>query len=201
MARHPELWSWLGEPLPVDFANTVRREGSGYRELLGTGGDVAGWASHQTGRLPQIEPDEAEPRLDEIRATRDDVFAVLAAAAEGRAFPEPEAGRLNDRVRARPLIPQLGATPGETATVLVKALAPVDEVLARVAHATITLASAGGAGGLGFCDAPSCGQFFMRDRPNQHWCGPACGTRARVARHAGQRVQPYRPPAPPSAAA
>ena len=40
MAPPPELWSWLGEPLPVDFANTVRRERSGYRELLATGESV-----------------------------------------------------------------------------------------------------------------------------------------------------------------
>jgi predicted RNA-binding Zn ribbon-like protein len=50
-----------------------------------------------------------------------------------------------------------------------------------VAHSAIELAAHGG---VGFCDAPSCGQFFERSRISQLWCSHACGTRARVARHA-----------------
>ena len=42
-------------------------------------------------------------------------------------------------------------------------------------------------GGVGFCDAPSCGQFFERRRVSQLWCSDACGTRARVA---GTRTAP-----------
>jgi predicted RNA-binding Zn ribbon-like protein len=40
---------------------------------------------------------------------------------------------------------------------------------------------------LAFCDAPSCGQFFIRRRRDQRWCSAACGTRTRVARHATRR--------------
>jgi predicted RNA-binding Zn ribbon-like protein len=60
----------------------------------------------------------------------------------------------------------------------------VDELLARVAAATIELVGTGGADAVRFCDAPSCGDFFAPDRRNQRWCDDSCGTRARVARHA-----------------
>jgi predicted RNA-binding Zn ribbon-like protein len=193
------LWDWLGEPLPIDFANTVRREGSGYRELLRSGDDLARWSGLERGRVPAIDPVAAGRRLDEVRAVRDDVFALLGAAAAGTPFPPDARQRLNDRARAHPLVPQLGPRAGQAAPPFAPAGAsPVDALLIRVAHATIDLLSAEGAGGVALCDAPSCGQFFVRDRPNRHWCGHACGTRARVARHAGQPVAPYTPPVPAS---
>ncbi len=34
------------------------------------------------------------------------------------------------------------------------------------------------------CLAPSCAYFFLRDAVRRQWCAPACGNRARVARHA-----------------
>ena len=37
------------------------------------------------------------------------------------------------------------------------------------------------------CVAPGCGQLFHRSRPNQRWCSPGCGNRARVDRHRHRR--------------
>jgi predicted RNA-binding Zn ribbon-like protein len=33
------------------------------------------------------------------------------------------------------------------------------------------------------CPAPRCVRYFLRERPQQAWCKPSCGNRARVARH------------------
>jgi hypothetical protein len=179
-------WDWLGEPLAVDFANTVKRRGSRYVELLRDGADVAAWCARERGRVPRLDGPTATARLDEIRATRDDVFAVLSAVADRRAGPRSSAERLDARARRFPVVAQLRGGP-----VVLNHPDSVDELLARVTHAAIALA--GEPGGLAFCDAPSCGQFFIRDRPNRQWCGPACGTRARVARHAGHGVLDYTP--------
>jgi predicted RNA-binding Zn ribbon-like protein len=173
-------WDWLGEPLAIDFANTLLRAGADYRELLGSGADVVTWARLEAGHVPLPAQRDADARLEEIRTVRDDVFAVLAAAAAGEAFPRGPAGRLDARARAHPVVAQL--TGG---SVVAGGGGAVAELLARVAAAAIELARSDVA--LGLCDAPSCGQLFVRARANQSWCGPACGTRARVARHAAAR--------------
>jgi predicted RNA-binding Zn ribbon-like protein len=175
-------WDWLGEPLAIDFANTVLREGGEYGELLRSGADVTTWARREAGRVPVPAAGGAATRLAEIRAVRDDVFAVLAATAAGESAPHGPAGRLDARARAHPVVAQLL---GES--VVCGAGDGVDELLARVVAAAIELARSDVA--VGLCDAPGCGQYFVRGRPNQSWCGPACGTRARVARHAARAQQ------------
>jgi hypothetical protein len=176
------LWSWLIEPLAMDFANTTRRRGMVDREYFRDGGDVASWCAREAGRVPRVSAASAAPRMDEILAVRDDIKAVLRAVVDEAALPSRPTARLNARVRALPVVGQLGRRAGELRTVPVSRAAGVDELLARVAAATIELVGAGAP--VNFCDAPSCGQFYAPDRPNQVWCDPSCGTRARVARHA-----------------
>jgi predicted RNA-binding Zn ribbon-like protein len=171
------MWDWLGEALAVDFANTTKRSGGEERELLQAPEDLVTWAACEGGRVPEIEA--AAVRLGEVRTLRDDVKALLHAAVRGEPAPVPAVERVNARVRATPLVAQL--RDGELVLAPAVAAAPLDELLARVARSAIELTARGG---LGFCDAPSCGQFFERRRVSQLWCSDACGTRARVARHA-----------------
>lgn len=37
--------------------------------------------------------------------------------------------------------------------------------------------------GLRACHAPRCVLYFVKDHPRRSWCSPACGNRARAARH------------------
>ena len=179
-----ELWSWLSEPLPMDFANTIRRRGMVEHDYLRTGADLASWSEREAGRVPRVSARAAAARLDEVRGVRDDVKAVLWAAANDAALPARATARLNGLARARPLVTQLGRRPGERRTVPAGPANAIDELLARVAAATIDLVGSGGSDVVRFCDAPSCGDFFAPDRSNQVWCDESCGTRARVARHA-----------------
>ena len=171
------MWEWLGEALAVDFANTTKRSGHVDRELLHAPGDLSVWARREAGRVPVVGP--AEVRLPEVRALRDAVASVLHATVRGEPAPEPAAREVNARLHAVPLVPQL--RDGDAVLEPAVPAPPLDELLARVAHSAIELASRGG---VGFCDAPSCGQFFEQRRASQRWCSDACGTRARVARHA-----------------
>ena len=82
------------------------------------------------------------------------------------------------------MIPQL--RDGKVELVAPVDVDPLDELLSRTAMSAVELL---GSPTLAYCDAPSCGQFFMRNRRDQRWCGPACGTRTRVARHA-MRARP-----------
>jgi peptide deformylase len=177
-------WDWLGEPLAIDFANTVRRRGARYEELLRRPGDLVAWARHERGRVPVPARADAERALLEVRACRDDVFAVLRAAAAGEALPPAAARRIDARARALPVVAQLDHLPGRRRLVAAHRAPAVDELLARACAAAIELVGGDAVADLGLCDAPSCGQFYVRGRRDQVWCGPACGTRARVARHA-----------------
>ena len=175
----PERWSWLGEPLAVDFANTVRRRGGDYTELLGSGADLRAWAEHESSRVPDPSEYAADTRLDEVRELRDAIFALLLAAARREQSPLGIEKRVNAALAAVPLVPQL--RDGTVELVAPPGADPLDELLARTAISAVELLASPA---LAYCDAPSCGQFFMRSRRDQRWCGPACGTRTRVARHA-----------------
>jgi hypothetical protein len=209
-----ERWSWLGEPLAIDFANTVRRQGLEYVELLDSPRELVVWARHQNLRLRE---GDVGSRLDEVRELRDAVFALLLdAVADAGATTRPDAmtrsgattppdavarpramtpsdaearpramtpsdaeARLNAALAAVPLIPQL--RDGDIVVTARSGAPALDRLLACVAASVLDVLRDPA---LSFCDAPSCGQFFIRHRGDQRWCGPACGTRARVARHA-----------------
>jgi predicted RNA-binding Zn ribbon-like protein len=170
-------WDFLGQPLAVDFSASVKRRGDAHVELWRDGSDVAQWCAQMGGRVPPLTAAQADARLAELHLVRDDVFAVLGAVVARAAFPPQAAARLDARAREHPVVAQLGG--GEIVTGTPD---PVDELLARAASATIALAA--DPGELTFCDAPSCGQFYLRERRGQVWCSTSCGTRARVARHA-----------------
>ncbi|HET6551066.1 MAG TPA: ABATE domain-containing protein [Solirubrobacter sp.] len=174
------MWDWLGEALAVDFANTTKRSGGTEQELLERPEDLVAWAGCEAGRVPLVDAEAV--RLGELRTLRDDVKALLHATVRCEPAPVPAIERVNARVRAAPLVPQLRG--GEAMLAPAADFEPLDELLSRVAHSAIELSAAGG---VGFCDAPSCGQFFERRRVSQLWCSDACGTRARVARHAHRR--------------
>jgi predicted RNA-binding Zn ribbon-like protein len=178
------LWAWLSEPLPMDFANTTRRRGMVDHDYLRTGADLASWSEREAGRVPRVSARAAAARLEEVRGVRDDVKAVLWAAANDAPLPARPTARLNALARSRPLVAQLGRRPGEVRSAPASRASALDELLARVAAATIELVGSGGSDVVRFCDAPSCGDFFAPDRRNQRWCDDSCGTRARVARHA-----------------
>jgi predicted RNA-binding Zn ribbon-like protein len=175
-------WDFLGQPLALDVAASVKRRGDVHVELWRDGSDVAQWCALMDGRVPRLTAEQAAARLGELRAVRDDVFAVLGAVVAGTPPPADAAGRLDARARRHPVIAQLGGDAVVSGTT-----DPVEELLARTAASTIDLAR--DPGELTFCDAPSCGQFYLRERRGQVWCSIACGTRARVARHA-RRARP-----------
>jgi predicted RNA-binding Zn ribbon-like protein len=176
-------WEWLGDDLAIDFANTLRRRGMDYEELLAAPADLQEWASRQRGRVPVPSAAAARGGLERVRAVRDDAFAVLRTAGLAEPLPRGPAARLNRVALRHPVVAQLGG--GSRVAGRPDRL---DELLARAVGATIDLAVRAPAAGLALCDAPSCGQFFLRERDNQRWCGPACGTRSRVARHAQRRA-------------
>ena len=129
------MWDWLGEALAVDFANTTKRSGGEERELLHGPEDLVTWAACEAGRVPAIDAEAV--RIGELRTLRDDVKALLRAVVADERPPGPAVERVNARARAAPLVLQL--RDGETVLAAAAAVAPLDELLARVAHSAIEL--------------------------------------------------------------
>lgn len=175
-------WNWLGDHLAVDLANTVIRRGGIMTELLNEPGDLAEWLEHERERVPCPEVVD-RALLETFLELRDDALALLRAAVEGKALPSTAVAHVNAIVTRTPMARLLAENAGSAITVPIHAEDPRQNLLAALADAIVDLLGERELHHLAFCDAPRCGQFFHRQRPNQHWCCPACGDRARTARH------------------
>lgn len=170
-------WSWLGDHMALDAVNTVQLRRGHYVELVAEPGDLQEWAAHEAVRLPDPVPDDAVARF---HAVRDPALRLLRAAATGEPLPAAAVRAVDEIVLASPSVRVL-ADGG--ALRLVRPVDALTDLVATIAAATVELLTGSDRHRLARCDAPSCGQLYLRDRTNQVWCGPGCGARARSARH------------------
>jgi predicted RNA-binding Zn ribbon-like protein len=176
-----EYVSWLVFPPAVDLANTVMVTPAGDRDLLEGEAQLDAWIAAERGRIAGVEA--AAGRLAEVRELRASVRELLHARARGRRPTDAARRRINAVCAGAPLRTALtrdGRVVEEAASGDRFAL-----FRAIVARSAIELAGGGGRG-LSVCEAPSCGMLYLREHPRQVWCSPACGNRARVARHAAR---------------
>ena len=186
-------WSWLGDRLALDAANTVRRRGWRYIELITSPADLRGWLAREHGRL--AIPTQVDTALvARFVLTRDHLLSVLRAAAGGAALPAADVHAINELAAAAPAVRLLGTRPGEHLTRPVTRVDHATRLCADIAAAAIDVLTGTDAATVALCDAPGCGQLYLRGRPNQQWCNPHCGTRARSQRHADRNAdRPTRP--------
>jgi predicted RNA-binding Zn ribbon-like protein len=192
-------WSWLGDPLAIDLANTVRRRGWRYTELIRSPADLGDWLDHERGRLAvpgeAVRDDVREDGLDDdlvarFLALRDHALELLRAAASGRPRAAAAAQAVNALVLAAPAARLLSDDPGGYRTQPAAPADPGARLLGDLAAAVVDLLTGPDAAQLTLCDAPGCGQLYLRHRPNQQWCNPLCGTRARSGRHSSRPDRP-----------
>ncbi|CAM3828621.1 ABATE domain-containing protein [Kibdelosporangium persicum] len=65
-----------------------------------------------------------------------------------------------------------------------------DELLATLARAAIEFLASDDRTRLRACPAPRCVRYFVKQHPQQEWCKPSCGNRARVSRYYKRRNEP-----------
>ena len=178
-------WSWLGDLLAIDLVNTVRRRGWQYTELVRSPDDLRGWLDREQDRV--AAPAEIDDDLvTRFLTLRDHALDLLRAAAAGQPWPAEAVAAMNALVLAAPSTRLLTGEPGGYRTEPVTAADPAGRLLGDLAAAVIDLLTGPDADRLTLCDAPGCGQLYLRHRPNQQWCNPRCGTRARTDRHDAQ---------------
>ncbi|MCT1734853.1 CGNR zinc finger domain-containing protein [Kocuria marina] len=175
-------WGWLGDHLALDFANTVRVEDGRRVDLLNAPADLHRWLSVEPAPLPMVEA-VSPTELADFRVVRDAALAVLHAAAAENTLPPGPVGVINDRVRHTGITRLLGSAPGAAVHEAADPATGVVAVVGVCAAAVVDLVAREDLANLAVCHAPGCGQFFHRGRPNQRWCSPGCGNRARVDRH------------------
>lgn len=179
-------WTWLEGHPALDFVNTVIRRGWTEMELVHTRADLESWLD--AAALPAPRPARVtDADVTAFIAVRDPALRLLRAAAGHGTWSRDDAEQINASIAAVPVIEAIGPTPGSTESRPLGSPTPFALLMSRLAaEVRDALASPD----LALCDAPGCGQLFYRRRPNQAWCGPSCGTRARVDRH--QRKHPAR---------
>jgi predicted RNA-binding Zn ribbon-like protein len=192
----------LGEPLPVEFMNTVWADRSGIHDALSTTTDVLAWiraigpvpAPHDAhpDRWPQDAPaDEVAGVAATLRTLRD---ALRRLAAEQTADPRRRAASAIDDVdRAVEVVNRAAAAAPHWSQLEWSATDPSRltrsetgvgaGIAAAIAEQAIDLFAGESRHELRACLAPRCVLYFVRQHPRREWCSTACGNRARTARH------------------
>lgn len=178
-----ERWSWLGDLLAIDVANTVQLHGGAYVDLLQTPDDLAEWVAREGPRLPALITAVQSVQLYAFSRARDAILAMLRSASDNSAPPAAAVHIINRSLLDHPAV-RLLTSAGEVGPArLLHPRGPIDDIIAEATFNLVELLNGTARAQLNLCRAPSCGQIFLRDRANQRWCSDTCGNRARGARH------------------
>ncbi|NUS74698.1 MAG: hypothetical protein HOV70_00650 [Streptomyces sp.] len=181
--------------LALDLALTIRHDGHG-----GVADDLTDPAGLTTWAQAHVAPGfvAGDAELAAVRELRAAIRALFARAVRpaapspadaARLMPVPDAVDLLNMAAARtPTIPVLHWA--EDAEPVVEHRAPSDDLVAVLARAAIAFLAGPERQQLRACHAPRCVRYFIKEHPRQEWCKPACGNRARVARHHQRHRKP-----------
>ena len=99
-------------------------------------------------------------------------LARAARRSGGAALPAADVHAINELAAAAPAIRLLGTRPGQHLTRPVTRADQATRLCADIAAAAIDLLTGPDAATVALCDAPGCGQLYLRGRPNQQCRNP-----------------------------
>lgn len=169
-----------GEPLALDLANTLITATEPPTDLLEPAERLGAFWALQDERLPA---GWSVPGVEEVRALREAVKALVSARLAGEAMPAAALARVNQVAAAAAVSPRLGA--GWEREEAWRAPDGGALALAAVAGSAIALLSSEQASRLRRCaNHEGCSLVFVATDERRKWCAPnLCGNRTRVARH------------------
>ncbi|MBW4722250.1 ABATE domain-containing protein [Saccharothrix obliqua] len=165
----------------LEFASTVRHDGhGGLADDLATVEGFAAWSG------VDAPTEELRLRTVELRWAARSLFARVTGAGERmdapHLMPLDEALRVvNAAAAAVPRAVRLEWEPPRLRHV--DRATEGERLLAGLATDVIVFLAGEERAGLRACPAPRCIRYFVKAHPQQQWCKPACGNRARVNRH------------------
>ncbi|TDD70648.1 hypothetical protein E1262_08280 [Jiangella aurantiaca] len=193
----------LGEPLAVEFMNTIWADRSGVHDALTTADEVAAWlrASPQIPGcadgelrhwLAAASTRDLEETGERLRELRDSVRRLAAAQTSDRR--ERAASPIADILRAVSIVNHATAqAPHWSRLDWHDGVEPSHDIqtgsktstaiTAGIAEQAIHLFTSEQRHDLRACMAPGCVLYFIKQHPRREWCSAACGNRARAARH------------------
>ncbi len=185
--------------MAVELMNTVWADRDGLHDALATARDATAWLSQVTERLPHVRRSQGTSRsrltlseTDRLRRLRDAIRRVAIDVTDDPRTVEPNEwdnltiaealSVINNAAESLP--PRLLRRVGGGIAADRSAADPLSASFAGFAvDAVPLLAGEHARGSLRACLAPACVLYFVKDHALREWCSPACGNRARVARH------------------
>jgi len=177
----------LGEPLPIELANTEYLVRGQPKDGLRAGRDLTAWLREIRPRLDTPVTDHELLAVDSIRLSQArslrSCIRALTAAAVHEVRPDPGViDELNRHARVAlrwhelrwnelPRVETCGDTP------------LVATALCEIAQTAVDLFASPQRLVINMCAAPDCILYFCKDHPRREWCSTGCGNRVRAARH------------------
>jgi predicted RNA-binding Zn ribbon-like protein len=155
--------------LALDYVATVAERGTTHLEHLTAPEDLAEWI--------------AQAGFERAKAVREALFALVAAAIDGRPAPPGALGAVNEAAAAPP--PQPALIDGA-----LRRAGDLDAVLSALARAALELLGGPDRARLKWCAGERCTRPFVdRSRGGRRrWCGMAgCGDRAKAAAYRARK--------------
>ncbi|MFF5499277.1 CGNR zinc finger domain-containing protein [Streptomyces aquilus] len=186
--------------LALDLALTIRHDGhGGVADDLSDPPGLTAWVqAHPDTVAPGFVAGDAE--LAAVRELRAAVRALFAHAVRpgapspadvARLMPVPDAVALLNAAAARtPTVPVLHWAADADPVVEHRVPGGEADLAALLARAAIAFLAGPDRERLRACHGPRCVRYFLKEHPRQEWCKPACGNRARVARHHERHRKP-----------
>lgn len=169
----------LGEPLPVELANSLY-EGAETIDFLTTPAGARLWLTHVRAE-PPLSPRLAADELEELRALRDAIRRVLVALARRHPIRAGDVAMINRAAAAAAYHAHLELDGRGRPRVTTQYAGGADGLRARLATEAIALIAGPDGRRIRQCEGPGCAMLFVRDHHRRRWCHASCGHRARQA--------------------
>jgi predicted RNA-binding Zn ribbon-like protein len=181
VAFDPDDFPIIGEPLPVEFANSLYAAGPHTIDFLASPDMIRQWFALAA---PDVEVPGTIRRADadSIREMRDAIHAIVTALAIGSNPAVESVAVLNRYASRAPWFLRLGRDDiGRPVAIPRRTAKPIDALLGRIANDTIELVAGPSRIQLRQCNGPGCAMLFVKVHHKRRWCHQCCGHRARQA--------------------
>jgi len=187
LASGAPWWYWLGGRPSLDLVNTQRERWRRNVETLCTTADLAGWLA-AAGLMETVPARVPRAVLEDARALREAVDALVVAAVDGRPAPARAVALVDDWLVFAGTRPQLRV--GDDGVPLLGERAAADSprrALGVIAlDAATMLGTPEGRARIRICGADDCSARFYDRSPagRRRWCSmKTCGNVAKARRH------------------